>query len=432
MVRLQDFDARRGRAVLIGSVLLIWGGIIWSFISNGYVQTWEMWHVSTMSPPFLDFRLIPGATETFQAGMDPALSNPYDPAGRLFNYPKIWYLLFPLNINQDDVILISIVLIVLFFLVLFVFPERIRVRDVLLFLPFVFSPACMLLYERGNVDLIFFILSGISLMLVNRLPIVASGIILIAAFFKLFPFFGIVIFFEENKKRFYGFFGAITGVFLLYLILNLESLKSSWQLTEQGTYTSYGVFVIFDLLYSYFRYYLLKVMPEDQFQISMSIIPYVFAFLLLITIFYFAMRQNAAFPAPSGRNLAAFRLGAAVYAGTFLLGNNWDYRLAFLLFTIPQLSHCLFVSSGKLRWAYLVLFIVMAASFWDPVIFDYGIQILGGKYKLKLMLLDEVMNWSMFIGLTYMLIVSSPDWFRTLSLDPFSSKDPASALPNRT
>jgi hypothetical protein len=429
MVRLQDFDARRGRAVLIGAALLIWGGIIWSFISNGYVQTWEIWHISTMYPPFLDLRLIPGATETFQAGMDPALSNPYDPAGRFFNYPKIWYLLFPLNITQDDVIWISIVLIVLFFLVLFVFPERIRVRDAILFLPFVFSPACMLLYERGNVDLIFFILSGITIMLVNHLPIVAAGVLLIAAFFKLFPFFGIVIFFQENKKRFYAFLGAITGVFLLYLFLDLESLKSSWQLTEQGTYTSYGVFVVFDLLYSYFRYYLLKVMSEDQFQTSMSVIPYVFTFLLLIVVFYFAMRQNAEFPVYSGRNLAAFRLGAAIYAGTFLLGNNWDYRLAFLLFTIPQLSYCLFVSSGKLRWAYLGLFVVMAASFWGPVIFDYGIQILGGKYKLKLMLLDEAMNWSLFLGLTYMLIASSPDWFRTLSLNPFSSRQPVSALP---
>lgn len=134
-----------------------------------------------------------------------------------------------------------------------------------------------------------------------------------------------------------------------------------------------------------------------------------------------AIKNKVVLPVLSKRNLTAFRLGAAIYVGTFLLGNNWDYRLAFLLFTIPQLSQWFFASSGKSRWAYLGLFLVMAASCWSPVIFDYGIQVFGGKYKLKLLLFDEVMNWSMFLGLTYLLIISSPDWFRRLSLNPFSS-----------
>ena len=37
------------------------------------------------------------------------------------------------------------------------------------------------------------------------------------------------------------------------------------------------------------------------------------------------------------RALAAFRVGAATYVGTFLLGGNFNYRLAFLLFALPQL-----------------------------------------------------------------------------------------------
>ena len=426
MMRLKDFDAKNGNAVLVASVVLIWGAVIWSFISNGYVQTWEVWHISTMLPPFLDFRLIPGAAETFRSGINPAVFNPYDPTGRIFNYPKIWYLLFSLNIHQDDTVWICTMLIVLFFLVLILFPENIRVRDVLLFLPFIFSPACMLLYERGNVDLIFFILCGIAILTVQGLPLVATGLLLVASFFKLFPIFGITIFFQENKKRSYAFVGGMIAVFLLYLLFNIESLKTSWQSTEQGTYASYGVFVVFDLLYSYFRYYLLKVMPEAQFQNSMGFIPYAFSFLSLSVVFFIALKSKAELPVSSARNLAAFRLGSAIYIGTFLLGNNWDYRLAFLLFTIPQLSQWFFASSGKFRWVYLGLLFVMAASCWSPVIFDYGIHVLGGKYKLRLLLYDEVMNWSMFLGLIYMLVVSSPNWFRTLSWSPFSSDNPRS------
>ncbi|MCX6058200.1 MAG: hypothetical protein NTW69_08625 [Chloroflexi bacterium] len=395
-MRLEDFDIKRGKAVLIGAVFLIWGVIILSFISNGYIKTWKLWHIPAMSPPFIDFRLIPGASETFRSGVDPAVSNPNDPLVRLFNYPKIWYGLFSLKISQDDTVWICIVLLVLFFLVLFAFPERIRVRDSLLLLFFIFSPACMLLYERGNVDLIFFILSGLIILTVNRWPIAAAVILLMAAFFKLFPFFGIIVFFSENKKNFYALFGTVAAIFLFYVLLNIQSVKASWLLTQRGTKVSYGVYVIFEVLGKYFRYYMLKIVPEDQIQNIMMFIPHSLALFLLVCIFFVAIRQKTVFPDNSERNLVAFRLGAAIYVGTFLLGNNWDYRMSFLLFVIPQLSQWLFASYGMYRWIYLGMFVVMLASFWDTVIFDYGILGFGVKYKLNLLVFDEIMNWSMF------------------------------------
>ena len=421
-MHFEKFDIKNGRSVLIGAVLLIWGGIIWSFFSNGYIKTWELWHVPAMSPPFLDFRLIPGAIDTFRAGVDPAVSNPNDPLGRLFNYPKIWYGLFSLKISQEDTVWICIVLIALFFLILFAFPERIRVRDSLLLLLFIFSPACMLLYERGNVDLIFFILSGLIIMTVNRWPIAAASILLTAAFFKLFPFFGIIIFFSENKKKFYALFGIVAAIFLLYVLFNIQSLKASWLLTQRGTEVSYGVYIIFEILGNYFRYYLLKVVPEYQIKNIMMFLPYLIVFLLLVGIYIISMRQKPVFPVTSERNLSAFRFGAAIYVGTFLLGNNWDYRLAFLLFVIPQLSQWFFESKGKNRWICFGLFLVMVASCWDTVIFDYGLAFLGGRYRLRLSVFDEIMNWSVFSGLAYLLIASSPTWLRTFSLNPFLSK----------
>jgi hypothetical protein len=56
------------------------------------------------------------------------------------------------------------------------------------------------------------------------------------------------------------------------------------------------------------------------------------------------------------------------------------------------------------------------------VIFDYGLKIFGIGYKLHLLVFDEIINWSMFLGLVYLLIASSPTWLRTFSLNPFSSK----------
>jgi hypothetical protein len=424
MKQLADINSKKGKTVLIGAVFLIWGAIICSIILNGHTQTWKLWHIPATDITFLDFRLIPGAIETFKSGIDPAISNPYDPIGRLFNYPKIWYWLFSLNISQDDTVWISITLIVLFFLVLFAFPEKIYVRDSLLFLVFIFSPACMLLYERGNVDLIIFILLGLTILTVRRWPIVSASILLVTAFLKLFPIFGITAFLQENKKRFYMFFSAISAIFLLYLLLNIESLKASWQLTQRGTHFSYGVYIVFGPPTAYFHYYLLKILQESQVRTILLFVPYLFALVLLAGIFFIAMRVKGieAFPVTSERNLAAFRLGAAIYIGTFLLGNNWDYRMAFLLFVIPQFSQWLFLSSGKYRWLYLVIFIAMFASCWGPIVYDYGLLIFSKKYESFLYAFDEIMNWSLFLGLTYLLIASAPSWFRSYSWNPFSQE----------
>ena len=147
-----------GKTFLIGGSLLIWLSILLLFKSYGYTQTWELWKVPTESPPFSDFRLIPGSAETFRMGIEPSVRNPGDPHKRKFNYPTFWRLFFYTGITQADTIWISILMIMLFFAGVFLFPKNLRISDAIWMLLIVFSPASMLLYERGNVDLIIFFL----------------------------------------------------------------------------------------------------------------------------------------------------------------------------------------------------------------------------------------------------------------------------------
>jgi hypothetical protein len=416
------FGLKNGKTILIAAGLLIWVAIIWSFFANGYLQTWSLWQVPAKTPIFLDFRLIPGSAETFRSGIDPAVSNPNDPLERLFNYPKIWYLLFNTGISQGDTVWICIVLLILFFLTVFAFPEKLRVRDTLLLLVIVFSPACMLLYERGNVDLIFFILTGLMILTLSRWPVVAIGILAVASFFKLFPFFAIAGFLQENKKRFYVLSSTAAAIFLCYLVFSVDSLKASWQLTWRSTDISYGVYIIFDLLHDYVRFYLLQIVPENQIQAVLAILPHLTAFVVLAGMFFLAIRQKISFPISSERNLVAFRVGAAIYVGTFLLGNNWNYRLAFLIFLIPQLSQWLFASPRKHRWMYWGMFAVIFVSCWNMLIGYAFLKIFPGDYEFRLLIFDEVANWGVFAGLAFLLFASAPAWFRSLSWNPFAQE----------
>jgi hypothetical protein len=150
--------------------------------------------------------------------------------------------------------------------------------------------------------------------------------------------------------------------------------------------------------------------------------PHITAFIVLAAAFLFSMKETLPLPALSERNLAAFRMGASIYVGTFLLGNNWDYRLAFLIFVIPQIAQWLFDSSLKNRWVLIGTIISLFASCWAMTILTYFIKAFGYDYGLQLNLFDELMNWILFAGLAYLLVASAPKWFRSYSWNPFSQE----------
>ncbi len=417
-MNIKVFNQKYGRHTLIIAVILIWAYIIWSFFVNGYIETWYQWHIPAEMPPFIDFRLIPSGAETFRAGIDPAVSNPNNPRGNLFNYPKIWYLLFYTGITQDDTIWMSVVLIILFFLTVFSFPGKLYATDAFFMLLVVFSPAAMLLYERGNVDLAIFILCGLAVIFVRRSPAWAVAVLSLASMLKLFPFFGIGIFLQENKNKFYKYFFISVLIFGVYIALNFQSLAAAWDLTARGTYISYGDYIIFDLFHGYFRYYLLKVMAEDQVTVFMKILPHLCAIALLIPIFFLGTRPENLLGTDSERNLTAFRMGACIYVGTFLLGNNWDYRLAFLIFTVPQISRWMFSAEPRQRRLVTGVFIALLISCWYAVIRKYYLGITDGEYELQFSVFDEAANWILYGGLAYLLAASAPPWFRSFSWIP--------------
>src|SRR5690349_6408740 len=139
----------------------MWLLLLVLFRSYGYSKTWSLWKVPTKEPVFFDFRLIPGSAESFAHGYEPSIENPYDPSQRIFNYPAFWRLFFYTGITQADTTWIVILMIVLYFCGVVLFPQNLPVVGALWMFVIVFSPACMLLYERGNVDLVVFFICAL-------------------------------------------------------------------------------------------------------------------------------------------------------------------------------------------------------------------------------------------------------------------------------
>jgi len=415
-------NEKHGRFVLIGSAILIWLLILTLFKVYGYENTWGLWKIPVEMPPFVDFRLIPGSAESFQRGFEPTIENPDDPRGRIFNYPAFWRIFFYSGITQDDTVWISALMILLFFVGVFLFPDKLRISDALAMLFVTFSPAAMLLYERGNVDLFVFFLCVLIVLAGDYSAILTAMLLMAGAVIKLFPFFGISILLRESKSRFLWLFGGCFLLLLVYMYVTFDSVRASWNLTMRGDGLSYGTNILITRYGDSISRILAGRFSDSVIQTTLKYGPLVLALLLLFVVFIFAIRN---LPAPitlSVRNIAAFRMGASIYIGTFLLGNNWDYRLTFLVLVVPQLMQWL--SSGDKKYRIIagagIGFVFISCWF---LVSSFYLNRMYESAKIWIVS-DEVINWMLFIDLAYLIFASAPGWVKELFRFLLPKKDP--------
>jgi hypothetical protein len=401
-----DANEKSGRLFLVAASLVIWVVILLLFKLYGYDETWKLWHVPVEYPQFSDFRLIPGSAESFRMGFEPTQRNPGDPHKRIFNYPAFWRLFFYTGITQEDSVWAVAVMLGLFFLGIFLFPQNITVLESIALLLIIFSPASMLLYERGNVDLIVFFLCALIVCAIEISTFAAVTLLIFAIVVKIFPFFGFTVLLTESKTKFAWSSLTCLAVLLAYMYSTSGSVQAAWNLTMRGDEISYGANVLF-LRYSQYFSQLLRVSQMDA---MLKFGPIILAAIFILMGGMLGMTSREPLKSSSTRNLAAFRMGASIYIGTFLLGNNWDYRLAFLIFVVPQLLEWTRKSYPRQyrMIAASVLFLVFASCWHFVVWFAPGLA----SVKEFLFVLDETMNWMLVAGFSYLLCASMPGWVR--------------------
>jgi hypothetical protein len=342
-----------------------------------YRSFWKLWDIPVMMPHFADLRNLTGGAESIVAGYDPLHKNPGDPWGRRMHHPRIvQYIVSALGFNNNVTTFLGIIFIILFFLGIFVFCKPFDRMTALTMSIVIFSPAIMLGIERGNHDLFVFFLVCLALA-VSSTP-VATCFLLISAFIKLFPVFTVGYFLRCNKKRFWLWIITFAALFVIYLYLNIEDLKHIFDATQKGT----GL-----LAYGSRSFAHISFIP--------SLIPP-----LAITISVLAIHINRV--RAEGHILIktdyidAFRVGAGIYIGTFFLGNNWDYRQMFLIFTIPQLVA--WRSDKNLGFLSVLTLVTVIAVCWSNMLFFAEIE--------------EIFEWLLLSTFFYLFISTMPTWIQ--------------------
>jgi hypothetical protein len=385
-----------------GLTILIFGALLSLY---GYNNTWKLWNIPTMSPYFADIRVVTGGSESYRQGFDPMIDNPGDPWHRRLNYPRIWQNLYSIGINQSHTIYIGVIFILLFLVGVCVFLPHASNIIIVLVMAAVLSPATLLGIERGNIDLFMFFLMSISIVAAKskRWHILSAIAVLLGFILKLFPIFGCAVLLRLSRSLFLKYILVILVIATLYVSLTYSDILLIREVTEIGTYLSYGSNVFW--------------MEAMNLNATTGIYARYFTYLTVLLTFglaFFAFSRDDFLPEKTNDEayLDAFRAGSAIYIGTFLLGNNWDYRLMFLIFTIPQLVLWAKCSTRYISTSSIVILSSIYSSLWFLIMARITTNLPHGYYVS--FMLDEMSNWIVFSGLLYLFFWSMPNWVKNM------------------
>jgi hypothetical protein len=314
------------------------------------VDLWRFLGVKSAPTLFFDARNVAAAADCWAQGYDPLVENPCDPAHRVMVYPRVWVLLHYVGVTQDRTILFGSVLVAAFLGSLLLLVGRLTVRDGVLTAIAIVSPAVMLSVERGNVDLLLFaVLVGAAFAWRARArvtPLVAPALILAAAVAKFYAILALpaLAFSVERRSR---WIVAATGVAMLgYLALIRDDLRRVLSAPEGGLLYSYGARILIGDIYHRFE-------PGTWAYGSLLAQAIAVLPLIAVTVAVWVWAHRRFGPTtPEGLSdvrMIAFHFGALIYLGTFALRKNGDYRLVFVLLTLPLLLRWSARSDRSLR-----------------------------------------------------------------------------------
>lgn len=301
--------------------------------------------------PFLDMHGRLAAFEAWQAGFDIwSYRNPLDPLGRVNNKPSWGLAISALGMTRDNLVLAgSLVVVSTVSALIMIIRPKSTIETVFAFL-LVCSPSVMLGIERANDDLVYFsILALVPLLLndggrVSRIWLAWLLIFLIAPA-KFYPgaAFAVFLIRPNSGRLFWKLFAAGAVFIAIYVALFYDEVfRLSSRVPSPKLFMVNGSPILID-------FYM------QSLWVKLSTFAGVLGLLCVVG----RRVISGSEPDIAVWKQRYFMIGFSVYLFCFVLNSNWDYRLLFLLLTVPCLFDMGFrnaLGSGWARMARMLLF----------------------------------------------------------------------------
>ncbi|BBD69186.1 hypothetical protein NIES4072_34850 [Nostoc commune NIES-4072] len=410
--KTSSFD---GRIIVITCLSIYFLMIYSSTLFTNYYDFWNLLGVPARPYPFGDLWVITSGIECHRLGYNIYKENPCNPWPYFaeFNYPRIWLSLTNLGLSSSHTILLGTSIIIIFLVMVLISIKNLNFAEGLIYSLVLCSPAVMLGIERANNDLIIFIILSISLLLINSSQIIwrltSYLLLLFAAILKIYPIFALSLILRESRRKFFIITTFLTGVFVSYLIAEFNNFKQVYLATPQVNYWSYGSKILLSSLFNHIKAIIktlginkqsiYRVLPDSFSQKIILLLAIVIFVSCLIYILYklnYQINENI-----NINFIDAFRLGASIYIGSFLITNSWAYRLIFLIFTLPQILSWM-KKESCLRFLSMFSILAIILTVWIKIKAVAGL----------LFYVDQIMNWVILFYFIYTLILTLPQWFK--------------------
>ena len=266
------------------------------------------------------------------------------------------------------------------------------------------SPAVLFLVERANIDIFMFVI----LCLFGKLAVSAGKntsmgsylLLLLGSVLKIYPVFAFAsMLFTVNNRRTMFLLGGLVAVLLgLYVYFNFAEFMLISKNTPRSSAFSFGKNVLFQDVFGRL---------EKSGPLYMVVIPNVCFLAVVVLAFLLSktkkIRGTVSTLGDNYQSRVLFVCGACVYVGTFFIGNNFNYRLVFLLLTVPMLLEwSASKTSGRIYFGFLasVFFITFWHSFVSRFFPYFGYPLIS--YFITFVT-EQLSNWAILFIVLLML-----------------------------
>ncbi len=249
---------------------------------------------------------------------------------RINTHPSIWVYLFSL-LNLKNPLIYNISIVTLFTLYFFILIKLFRTYQnnlsKLVLLIFFFSTTNFILIERLATDLVIFLIVYFILNTKNK--IFQSLLIFVGFILKYYPIFLITLL-TERKKYIFTFLTCLMAFISLFYIKEIQLVNKN--IVEMALPIAYGSRTMLKAFYHLSLEYNFFLNDENMnFFRNLTVLSFFMYTLFLVIVGY----NNKYLMNTKYKLDKYFLAGASIYVGTFIIGANVDYRLIFLIFTIP-------------------------------------------------------------------------------------------------
>jgi hypothetical protein len=344
-------------------------------LDHDWASVWSALRVPSMNLPFSDLRVITGGIKTQQLGGNPITDNVGEALHRPMNYPRIWLYLFSwMGINESNVELVGIAFCIFYLICISLLIQQCTsAAGIVVLLIAALSVAPLFAIERANTDLLIFTLVFLVCLAGNRF--LKSGVFFVAAALKIYPFAALIVDAIRRPWKERTVPLALAGLVVLSFAWQWRDFDAIRHSTPISPTLSYGVLC-------------LKAQAaymSRKFFVSSCVLA---GFIAGVTWLVRPQLDESLWDSKPGQ---LFLIFAGIYVFTFAIGSNWNYRLIFLLPTLPLAIELVRVTKNA-PWSIAYIATVLLAENSSA----------RGLYQATS--LGDLATWAIFVALLIILL----------------------------